>query len=840
MAFELTIELVGELTELSLTETVQHSDASPWRRSIWVDCLVYLVFFLSGAAALIYEISWARQVGLLFGHTIHAAGVVLASYFFGMAVGYLVGARWSTRVAPMYGYAIAEAVVAVWAFLIPVLLGWSEGSFTAGLLTHSSFLLQTLSRVLFSFLLLLPATIALGVTLPMIAMVCSSYGSGQLSDPRNTMRVTWAYAVNTTGALLGVLVATFYLLITVGVTTSSYLAAGLSLLCCLIALGIQFAVLRNKPPQEVAGTDRQQSLRARQVLMTETTLVRRVPAWPLLGLAALSGFGTLGLQVLYTRMFSLVFHNSSYTFGIVISVFLAALALGAAIVGGLQRKIDAWHLAGWVTGLGAIATVISVSVFVGCTDLEYFRYGRSFWSYVAGACGLVTLVVAPPVLLLGMLLPLVWRLEGGQAGNVVGWLTAINTLAAAVGALSASFVMLPLFGLWESFFVLAVLFAACSVVLLWKCLNSIWFFSGCLVFVFAAWFAIRYPADVEDALGKSRGEQLIQRWNSPYGWIDAVQVEGSATYKIRQNLHYRFGKTGSNTREFRQAHIPLMLHSQPSDVLFMGLGTGLTAGGSIPHEAVQRIDLVELIPEVVEACRLLAEHNFNVIDHPRVQVFVDDARHYLLGTDRRYDVIVSDLFVPWESESGYLYTVEHYRVAKKRLKPGGRFCQWLPLFQLGEGEFEAIADSFSSVFPHVTIWWAELGASKPVVALIGSDEPLQISSDQVDRRLEALWQRMGRTDSVMEDVDRFWDLYLGDWQPRPHVNLNTDEHPRVEFMTPISNRQRQLISSRVLWDYYNRVLGGLARKDAVLVDHPTPLMPEDQQRARQRIMIFGK
>ncbi|MEE2824991.1 MAG: fused MFS/spermidine synthase [Planctomycetota bacterium] len=818
-----------------MIEISQQPDTSDQHRPFVGDLLIYFVFFLSGAAALVYEISWARQVGLLFGHTIHAAGVVLASYFFGMAVGYLVGARWSLRIAPLYGYAIAEAIVVAWAFLIPVVLDWSEGSLTADMLTHSSVAVQTLSRVLFSFFLLLPATVALGITLPMIAMVCSSHGSGCLSDARNTMRVTWAYAINTTGALVGVLVATFYLLITVGVTTSSYLAAGLSLICCLIAIGIQLA---GWCPLSVPLKDRlpQSSKSVASVANHQEA----APVWLLLGLAALSGFGTLGLQVFYTRMFSLVFHNSSYTFGVVIAVFLAALALGAAIVGAVQRRVDAWRLAGWVTGFGALATVFSVSLFILLTNLEYFSFGRTFWSYVAGVCGLVSLVVGPPVLLLGMLLPLVWKMEGGEAGRVVGWLTAINTLAAALGALLASFVILPLLGLWMSMTLMAGLFACCSLCLLWRSTWSIWLVAGGLLFLGLAGLALRYPLQVEAELGESKGERVIQRWNSPYGWIDVVQVEGSPVYKIRQNLHYRFGKTGSNTREFRQAHIPLMLHSDPQDVLFLGLGTGLTAGGSIPHESVQQVDLVELIPEVVEACRLLADHNFNVIDHSRVDVFVDDARHYLLGTERQYDVIVSDLFVPWESESGYLYTVEHYEVARQRLKPGGRFCQWLPLFQLGEGEFEAIADSFASVFPHVTIWWAELGSSKPVVALIGSDEPLEVSSAVTAQRLESLWKKIGKTDSAMQDVGRFWDLYVGDWHVKQAGPLNTDEHPRVEFATPVSNRQRQLLSSRILWDYYNRVLGRLPRRDAVLLDPPVPLLPEEQQRSRQRLMIFGQ
>ena len=694
-----------------MTPNVKVTDATVCRQPIWIEAAVFLIFFISGAAGLIYEISWARQVGLLFGHTIHAAGVVLASYFAGMAIGYLIGARWSRRVSPLRGYAFAEIVVAIWALLIPVLLNGSENSSMLAVLTHDSFFWQTLSRVIFSFMLLLPATVALGITLPMIATVCSSHGSGELSDPKNTMLVAWAYSINTAGALVGVCLATFYLLVHAGVTTSSYIAAGLSVFCAVTAWGLQKGTVAT---DSVSWNEVQPPADPRRASAASGK--------SLLGLAAISGFGTLGLQVLYTRMFSLVFHNSTYTFGIVIAVFLAALALGAAIVGALQRRLSTRRLAGWVAGFGAIATVASVVLFIWFTDLEYFSYGDSFSTYMLGAVGLVTMVVGPPILLLGMLLPLIWKMEGGQAGDAVGWLTAVNTMAAALGALMGSFLLLPWVGLWESFALLGALFAACSVTLLWNSFNRFGVIAGGILFVLVSGFALRSPVEVEYAREKL-GEKLIQRWNSPYGWIDAIQIERNGIYKIRQNLHYRFGKTGSNTREFRQAHIPLLLHPNPEDVLFMGLGTGLTAGGSISHEEVKRIDIAELIPEVVDACRLLADHNFNVIDHPRTDVYVDDARHYLLGTERRYDVIVSDLFVPWESESGYLYTVEHYEIAKERLKTDGIFCQWLPLFQLGKVEFEAIADSFSSVFPNVTIWWAELAGSKPVVGLVGSSRP---------------------------------------------------------------------------------------------------------------------
>ncbi len=792
--------------------------------------LCYFIFFLSGAAALVYEISWSRQIGLLFGHTVHAAAVVLASYFAGMAVGYVIGARWASRVPPLLGYGVAELVVAVWACLIPLLLSWSEVPEIASWLSSPSFAWQTAVRVVFAFLLLLPATTALGATLPMIAEFLALQRSRDIADSTNAARVSLAYALNTAGALVGVLSATFFLLVLVGVRTSSYVAAGVSAACAIAAL--------------LVGAERRK--RSAENKREETaphsgSLLSALSSPPFL-LAALSGFGTLALEVLYTRMFSLVFHNSTYTFGAVVAVFLGSLALGAALAARLQRRYRLVGLAGWASGTGALATVLSVLVFVGLTDLDYFSYGQSFSQYLSGAFVLVLLVVAPPITLLGMLLPLAWKAagRGDGAGSVVGRLTAANTIAAAAGALAASFLLLPWIGLWQSFVLLGALFLAVGLALLLRSGRPIWACGGAVVFGGLALVALRSPIEPNDARMQG-GEKLVRRWNSPYGWIDVVRHEKTGSYRVRQNLHYRFGRTGGNAREYRQAHIPLLLHPQPREILFMGLGTGLTAGGAVPHREVEHIVAVELIPEVVKAARLLAEHNYGVVDHEKVEIRVDDARHYLLATDRRFDVIISDLFVPWESETGYLYTVEHYRVARRRLKPDGLFCQWLPLYQVGAREFELIADSFASVFPVTTIWWGEMDAAKPVIALVGSDAPLEIDSGQLAARLAALRRAAQSSDENVRTVERFSNNYQGDWTLSDSPRLNTDEHPRVEFLTPVSNRDQRMLNGTRLLEYFDTVLARLPSQAARFGPATGTMRQTSQQRrAWQRLVLFGK
>ncbi len=793
--------------------------------------LAYLVFFGSGAAALIYEISWTRQIGLLFGHTVQAASIVLASYFAGMAIGYRVGAKLSSRVSPLIGYAVAELMVAGWAVMIPLLLSISESATIAPWLNSSTLIWQTTIRGTFGFLLLLPATIALGVTLPMMATYIAGGGTGTLSDERNASRVALAYSINTGGALVGVLLSTFFMLVVIGVRSSSYVAAALSLLCALAAW-IMSRRERLKSRVQIRVEDENSPLSSLNSRHSGLSAFYS-------GLAALSGFGILALQVLYTRMFSLVFHNSIYTFGIVIAVFLASLAIGAALASQLQRRYSARRIVGVATGLGSLAVAGSIPIFVWLTDLKYFSYGDSFSGYMTGAILLVTAVAAPGITSLGMMLPLVWTMASkfGSAGQVVGNLTAINTLAAAMGAISASFVLLIWVGLWQSIVFIAVLFFIAAFFLLWQ--NKQIRTAGVLGVLIGVVSVLALLSPIESEFDRTEyHERLVQRWNSAYGWIDVVQSEQNGSFKIRQNLHYRFGRTGDNAREFRQAHIPLLLHNDPQDVLFMGLGTGLTAGGAIPHPEVKKIVAVELIPEVIEAVRSLSKYNYNVVDHPKVEIHTDDARHYLLANDRKFDVIISDLFVPWESESGYLYTAEHYLTASERLKDGGLFCQWLPLYQLGPVEFESIANSFASVFPNTTIWWGQLETTSPVIALIGTRSPIEVDPSALAKRLNQLDRNLTSSDQSIATPERFWAHFIADWQLQTNALFNTDEHPRVEFLTPVSNRNRKMIKGKVLKQYFEDVLFDLPMNSAKLKGETT--QESSRRRQTQRLILFGK
>lgn len=783
--------------------------------------LAYALFFLSGAAALVYEVSWSRQIGMAVGHTAASAALVLSAYFTGLALGQALGARLALRFPPLLGYGIAEILTAGWASLIPGLLAWTGATGPLGAVDGLPPDIWAAARGALCFAVLLPATVPLGATLPLMAEHLSPRG-------RDWSRlVVRGYAFNTVGGLVGVL-AVMNFLAPVGVRTSGYVAAGVSAACGLAACGLA-AFWRGSGD----------AIRSEAITIAGSATGEPATSWTWLSLATVSGFGTLGLEVLYTRMFALVFHNSTYTFGAVLAVFLAGLGLGAAAATALGRHVPPRVLAGAGCGLGAVAVAASVVLFVRLTGLEYFATGETFAGYLASVFGLVAAVVLPPVTLLGMVLPAAFLAVRAEGGRAAGRLAAVNTIAAAVGALAAGYVLTRWLGLWGTFAAFCVLAGSAGAAVLLRSRRT-GLAGGLVAALVAAIALVMASPEQAPAWRTERGEEVVRRWESAYGWIDVVRSSKDDSLKVRQNLHYRHGSTGASAaREYRQGRLPLLLHPRPADVAFLGLGTGLTAAPAVADRDVRRAVVVELIPEVVEASRMLADANLGLVDHPKVEVRIDDARHFLPRSDRRFDVIVSDLFVPWESRTGYLYTVEHYAAARRRLKPGGLFCQWIALYQVGPAEFELIADSFASVFPDTTLWWGQLDPRFGIVALVGGDRPLDADPERLEARWDALGTMPDGPDPLLASPSDLPGLYVGRWPVRLRRRLNTDEHPWVEFTAPISHRTGRTLKGTTLRSYFDRVLADLPPGGTRFGTTEEPAASPERRRAMQRLVLFG-
>ena len=772
--------------------------------------LVYALFFVSGFAALVYETSWSRMIGLVMGQTAQAAAIVLAAFFCGLAIGQYLGGKLAKRVSALLAYGAAEFCAASWGFAVPALFNVAADNFVDVAQTWP--IGSTAFQAIVCFLILLPATIPLGSTLPFMVEVLKSREDSKKQSVR-------AYAWNTVGGLLGVIITSAWLLTFLGVQSSGYFAACLSAGCGLAACTFALSTRRRPFASAASGSHE---------IQRDTTSY----FWTIL--VAISGVSTLGLEVLYTRMFALIFHNSTYTFAAVIVAFLLALALAAGVVPLLRTRYSARRIVITSLLLGSFALAASILVFRWSTELSYFSFGHTFATYLLGVLGLVTVFVMPPIFCLGLILPV--AIHENANSQSIGSLSAINTLASAVGSILAGFFLPQLLGLWASFGLIVVLLAICGATFLVEG-KATWYavsltMASCLLALFVAKPLAFFAGDLKAA-------DIVKRWESDYGMIDVVRSP-DGVLSIRQNLHYRHGSTGSMANQYRMGRIPLLLHPDPADVAFLGIGTGLTVAPTVFDDKVQRVQVVELIPEVVEAAKLLNTANLGVLEHAKTSVQIDDARHFLKRDQRQYDVIVSDLFVPWESKSGYLYTVDFYEVVRRRMKHGGLFCQWIAINQVGRDDFEMIANSFASIFPNTMLWWGRYDERFPVIALVGSEQPINLDKVQLQERLVNWGKHMPYTDVELQTPDALIEHVVGNWSIEGTAKLNTDEHPWLEFSAPLSHRNETTLAGKRLQNYFDDVLSKLQIVTlAINGKHDSSVNLRITISNLQRFVIFG-
>jgi spermidine synthase len=794
------------------------------RHPLTIRPIVLALFFVSGVAGLLYQVSWTRQIGGLLGNTVDTSAYVIFSFMSGMSLGYWkAGAKQTYR--PLFWYGVLELGAAAWTYVVPMLVSLASNTVIAGI-DRGPLGTYSLIRIIFCLSVLLPATVCLGATWPMMVRFLSRASSNPsiLNPSTATQAVPWGYALNTVGAILGSIIGSAVLIANAGVITTSFVGGGLSALCGCIALVISF-----RAESTFSGHCNSSSVIPPARSINQTPPLR---CWILV---ALSGAGILALEVLYLRLFSLVFHNSTYSFGLVLAVFLLALALGAALVSLLGLRFSTARLTAFGCAYGGLSIGLSLIVFARATNFDYF-HADSFRSYLSKGAGLVGIVVLLPVVFLGMILPSTWRAQEGTAlpPRYISLLTALSTISGAVGALGASFI-LPRLGLWASFLSIATIFFMAGTFSFFRQGHR-----SHAVLLAGILFAVGWVG-LETSRKASTlrpGNHLVRRWESAYGWIDLVSLPDESL-QVRQNLHYSFGSTNrSALRDYRQGHLPLLLHPRARHTLYLGLGTGQTASAALAHRNVESITICELIPEAVEAARSL-ESNRGLLSNPRVDVKFGDARKFLRDSGRKFDVIVSDLFVPWESQTGYLYTVEQYRAGLHALNDGGLFCQWLPVYQLSAVDFETIANSFASVFPYTTLWWAELDADRAVIGLLGSRTTLDFLSTPAANGLVEHDSITKRQDLVLATGNGILSLYLGDWYEKPAALLNTEEHPRVEFSAPVHHVNNTKLRGRLLEEYFDNVLCELSSSNNLVLVRPDLPMAIKQKRVQfQRVEML--
>jgi spermidine synthase len=735
------------------------------------------LFFLSGTSGLIFQVVWMYRLGLVFGNAVYATAATLAAFFLGLALG---GWLWGNTVArfrrPLSVYGLMELGVALTALL------WIPGvdfykthypSVVAVLGDHRSMLI--LAKFVFSTTLLFFPTVLMGGTFPVLAQYVGE-GPRQLAS-----RGTLLYAVNTLGASSGAFFAGFFLLSKYGVNSTYSIAVALA-----ASTGIGAILL-----DRLSGRAAARGINPAPVKRKSTRSSVTIKGSLMIVLAFITGLLALSAETVWIRMFAQVLQNSVYSFSAILVVFLIALGFGGLLSHVLVRlSLPPIRVLLVLLYAGAIIVGLSPVVFNAATDgLGYVASRASWFEYLWAVFRLSILVVFPPTVIIGAVFPFLLKAApviSRESGRFVGRLVLFNSLGSAVGPILAGFFILDSFGLWNSIKIIALAYGGLAL-----------FVASSAAVKRVTWMALPMAALI-GLIGLSSppivrlqaGENIVKVWQASDGVVSVVK--SADNLQMRLDNFYVLGDTRSALVEQMQAHIPLLLHPTPRRTLFLGMGTGITAGASLNHD-VERVVAVELVPNVIRAAKRYFSPWVNgLFGDSQVEIIADDARNFLLGTTEQFDVIVGDLFTPWHAGTGSLYTVEHFQLAKKRLAPGGLFAQWLPLYQLTPESFETIAASFASVFPVVTLWRADFSGTRASIGLIGQETGSRLDQETL---LQNIVHIVGERDTASNGTSNHMAglFYLGNLEALQDrlsgIMLNTDDKRTVEFKAPILSQQ---------------------------------------------------
>ena len=674
------------------------------------------LFAASGCAALIYEIVWFQLLQLVIGSSAVSLGTLLATYMGGMCLGSLAYSRVvSPRRHPLRIYALIEAGIGICGFAALFGIPWIDRLY-ASYGGHG--LTGIMLRALVAALCLLPPTLLMGASLPALAREWES-------TPRGASRLGFLYGANTAGAVAGCVLAGFYLLRLHDMYVASYAAVALNLIVALAAL----AASRWWPAHYEAAETTPNIASDSRVIYT---------------VIALSGLCALGAEVVWTRLLSLMLGATVYAFSVILAVFLAGLGIGSAAGSYLSRTRISSRLALGICQLLLVA-VVTGTAFLLAKHIPYWPTVTSSNAWVTFRVDLFRSLCAvlPAACLWGASFPLglaAAARPGEDPGSLTGAIYAANTAGAIVGALAFSMILIPWLGTQNAQRVLIALCAAGGLVAIARLHRAL---PAIAVAVVAALLIWRVPAIPWEVIGYGR-EILISYKEAKPVYVGegrnasiAISLDPYGTRFFHISGKVEASSLPQDMRLQRMlGHLPALFHPHPRSVLVVGCGAGVTAGTFVVHPEVERILICELEPLVPPAsARHFAKENHHVLTDRRTQIVYDDARHYVLTTPERFDIITSDPIHPWVKGAATLYSKEYFEMVKSHLNPGGLVTQWVPLYQSDLETVRSEIATFLSVFPNATIWNNDINGEGYDVVLVGQVGPARIDIDELERRL---------------------------------------------------------------------------------------------------------
>ncbi len=664
-----------------------------------------ILLFTGGCSALAYEVIWVRMLTLSFGVSVFAVSAVLSAFMGGLALGSWLLGRMADRVSRRAGspgallklYAALEAGIGLWAILTPSVFGWLTDLYVwIHRALDPGFALFSFIRFALAMLVLLIPTTLMGGTFPVMTQVLARREQGRggiLGD---------LYAANTLGGVAGASLAGFLLIRLLGVQLTVYVTVIMNLAVAGLALAISTGL---SPAAKKRRFEDQAPLPERPPPIPVDAHQRRFVLWAF----ALSGFASLGYEVVWFRLLAILSLGAVFSFTIMLITFLAGLAAGSAVTGRMtDRSANPIGTFGFLQLAIGLCGVLALFVFANLPGLiqdliDTTTVARQMAAEFMGAA----LTMIAPTLLMGATFPVAARVFGAGTpaiGDRVGRLYALNTLGAMLGAVVAGQVLIRALGLQRAALSLAAIniLLGCAALLMSRGPHRLVTGLGAAGAFVAA---LLLPPGVYLGFHENRSEQLIFYEEGVEATV-AVYEGGNPSIKISfVNGRSEVPTDPISMRTFYLlGHLPPLLNPGAQSVLMVSFGNGIATGAMSRH-GIPSIRAVELVKSQTEAARLYREENRNVLDYPGLEITIEDGRNYVLRSREQFDIITADSTHPINTSSWALFTREFYADVRKRLAPDGVFMQWLPFHDLALDDYRSIIGTFQSVFPHTTLWY---------------------------------------------------------------------------------------------------------------------------------------
>ena len=726
---------------------------------------------LSGAAGLIYEIVWSRQLVLVFGNTTQAVSAILTGFFGGMAIGAAIGGRIADRVrSPLRFYGILEIALVVVVLVTPLTFGLIHEAYRGIYPSLEGTPWLAIARLILAVLALAPATVMMGATFP--ALVRHLTRSEAVSEAFGRL-----YSANTLGAVAGTLLAGLVFIELFGLSGALRIGAVASGTAGIIAIWLA----RRHPTAEPANTS------STPTPASAPSAERRPIPWLPLVIAFVSGVTSLGYQVTWTRLLVSGTGGLTYVFTVILALFLIGIALGATIFGSLRTRIkDPVRVLAW-TQFGVAILAVAGLIFVISQPRE-LNLSQPFVS-IGALFGAAIAVVLPVTIIMGLAFPTaseLLRAGHGRAGEASGLLLAANTSGAILGSLFIPFVLMPTIGSPAIVVVLAAMNLALGLALAIRArpIARTTAAAGAVVAVAIA-IAAATPGWIvqpNEALIHSKGWQLFESREDEIASVQSGQKSATAELWV--------GGTSMTLLTVDAKLMPILpLIARPDSERALVVAFGMGTAYRTALIAGLRTDAVELVPSVPKMFGHYYSDAATVLADPNGRLVIADGRNHLELVDERFDIIVTDPPPPIQSSGvSVISSLEYYQQGHGHLTPGGVMMQWTP-FGTTANELKDHIRTFATVFPHVT---AIRGPGGYGFFMLGSDEPIELPPDaarEVLARPGILDDISSAFDSPAKTVDdwiavidrQFW---IKDEALREYAGqgpLITDDAPRPEY-----------------------------------------------------------